>query len=327
MTFNRFIVGKGNKFAGSSALEVAKGHAKDYNPLYIYSQLAVGKTHLLHAIGNDFLKRDPYAKIRYLSAETFTSDFTYSIKNKKIYEFREKYSNLDLLLFDDVQILDNRKKTQEEFLFIFNAVYGAKHQVVIAGDKPPNELKNINSQLKSRLGSGLLTKIQMPDQNTKIDIIKNATNEDSFHIPDDVAFFLAKTNNDIKALIKNIVRIKTYASLTKGDISITLVKSIIKDRRKADIGIDEIKSITAGYFNISVTDLISKKKKRSYAYPRQIAMYLSRKYTDKSFKAIGASFGRKDHSTVIHAVRRIEKCNDQDERISDDIKKIENLIG
>jgi chromosomal replication initiator protein len=232
-----------------------------------------------------------------------------------------------LLLFDDVQILDNRKKTQEEFLFIFNAVYGAKHQVVIAGQKPPNELKNINSQLKSRLGSGLLTKIQIPDQNTKIDIIKNATNEDNFHIPDDVSFFLAKTNNDIKALIKNIVRIKTYASLTKGDINISLVKSIIKDRRKADIGIDEIKSIAAGYFNISVTDLISKKKKRSYAYPRQIAMYLSRKYTDKSFKAIGASFGRKDHSTVIHAVRRIEKCNDQDKRISDDIKKIENLIG
>ena len=193
---------------------------------------------------------------------------------------------------------------------------------MIAGHNPPKELKNINSQLKSRLGSGLLTKVQIPDQSTKIDIIKNATTEENFHIPDDVVFFLAKSSNDIKSLIKNIVRIKTYASLTKGDINISLVKSIIKDRRKADIGIDEIKLIVAGYFNISVTDLISKKKKRSYAYPRQIAMYLSRKYTNRSFKAIGASFGQKDHSTVIYAVRRIEKYKD----LSDDIKKIENLI-
>ena len=199
--------------------------------------------------------------------------------------------------------------------------------MVITGNISPDELKSINSYLKSRLGWGLIAEIQEPDHNTKIDIIKKKSEEININIPDDVIFFLSKSNNDIKNLIKNIVRLEVYTSLNKCDTNISIVKSLIKNRESVEIGIEDIKHITAGYFNISVTDLISNKKKRFYSYPRQLAMYLSRKYTNLSFKEIGDSFGNKDHSTVIYAVRRIEKYKDKEKKIRDDLKKIENLFG
>ena len=326
MTFHRFIMGKGNRFARSSSIEVAKGSNNDYNPLYIYCHMGLGKTHLLHAIGNYIISNDPSPRIRYLTSDTFTADFSYSSKNKKLHEFRERYCGLDVLLFDDVHLLDNRKRTQEEFLSIFNALHGRRKRVVVAGQRPPTHLKNLNSQLKSRLGSGLITEIQVPDQMTKIDIIKNTTKEQGIHIPEDVVFFLANTNNDIKTLMKNIIKIGTYASLNQRTINISTVKSFMKGKNKIEIDNEDIKLIIAEYFNISVMDLVSDKKRRSYSYPRQLAMYLARKYTRLSFKEIGTSFGNKDHSTVIYAVQRIEKCKEQ-KNVSDDLMKIENLLG
>lgn len=326
MTFHRFIMGKGNRFARTSSMEVSKGTNNDYNPLYIYCHLGLGKTHLLHAIGNYIISNDPSPRIRYLTSDTFTADFSNSAKNKKLHEFREKYCSLDVLLFDDVHLLDNRKRTQEEFLSIFNALHGAKKRVVLAGQRPPTHLKNLNSQLKSRLGSGLITEIQVPDQETKINIIKKTTKEQGINIPEDVVFFLANTNNDIKSLMKNIIKIGTYASLNQRTINISTVKSFMKGKNKFEIDIDDIKTILAEYFNISVMDLVSNKKRRSYSYPRQLAMYLARKYTRLSFKEMGTSFGNKDHSTVIYAVQRIEKCKEQ-KNVRDDLMKIENLLG
>jgi chromosomal replication initiator protein len=264
--------------------------------------------------------------VRYLSSNTFTSDFTYSIKNKNLQAFRERYCGLDLLLLDDVQLLGNRKRTQEEFLFIFNALYGAKKQMVISGDRPPNQLMKMNARLKSRLGWGLISEIEVPDQDTKIQIIREKAKQDGVSIPDDVIFFLAKSNRDIKGLIKNIVRIETYASLNRGDINISRVKSLIKDDRRKEAGMDDVKSITAGYFNISLSQLISDKKQRIYSYPRQIAMYLCRKYTHTSFKQIGDAFGNKDHSTVIYAVNRIEKYRHRKKEIREDLNKLEDLL-
>jgi len=327
MTFNRFIKGECNRFAYTSALDVANRQSCHYNPLYIYCSLGLGKTHLLNAICNQVLSKNRYYKIGYLSSDTFSSELAYSTKNDKLHEFRVKYCNLDILLFDDVQRLADRKKTQEEFLSIFNSLYEEKRQMVITGNISPDELKSINSYLKSRLGWGLIAEIQEPDHNTKIDIIKKKSEEININIPDDVIFFLSKSNNDIKNLIKNIVRLEVYTSLNKCDTNISIVKSLIKNRESVEIGIEDIKHITAGYFNISVTDLISNKKKRFYSYPRQLAMYLSRKYTNLSFKEIGDSFGNKDHSTVIYAVRRIEKYEDKEKKIRDDLKKIENLFG
>ncbi len=327
MTFDGLHMGECNRFACSSALEVAKRPAEQYNPFYIFSDLSLGKTHLLNAIGNHVLRKNPYSHVRYLSSNTFTSDFTYSIKNKNLQAFRERYCGLDLLLLDDVQLLGNRKRTQEEFLFVFDALYGARKQIVISGDSPPNQLTRMNSRLKSRLGSGLISEIEVPDQSTKIHIIRKKAKEDGIPIPDDVIFFLAKSNRDIKGLIKNIVRIETYASLNRGDINISRVKSLIKDDRRKEAGMDDVKSITAGYFNISLSELISKKKQRVYSYPRQVAMYLCRKYTDSSFKQIGDAFGNKDHSTVIYAVNRIEKYKVRKKEIREDLNKLEDLLG
>jgi chromosomal replication initiator protein len=327
MTFDGLHMGECNRFACSSALEVANRPAEQYNPFYIYSDLSLGKTHLLNAIGNHVLNKNPYSHVRYLTSNTFTSDFTYSIKNKNLQAFRERYCALDLLLLDDVQLLGNRKKTQEELLFIFNTLYGARKQIVISGDSPPNQLPRMNARLKSRLGSGLISEIEVPDQSTKIHIIRKKAKEDGIAIPDDVIFFLAKSNRDFKGLIKNIVRIETYASLNRGDINISTVKSLIKDDRRKETGMEDVKSITAGYFNIALSELISNKKQRIYSYPRQVAMYLCRKYTDSSFKQIGDAFGNKDHSTVIYAVNRIEKYKVRKKEIREDLNKLEDLLG
>ncbi|UCB50926.1 MAG: chromosomal replication initiator protein DnaA [Deltaproteobacteria bacterium] len=327
MTFGRLHMGECNRFACSSALEVANKPAEQYNPFYIYSDLSLGKTHLLNAIGNHVLNKNPYSHVRYLTSNTFTSDFTYSIKNKNLQAFRERYCGLDLLLLDDVQLLGNRKKTQEELLFIFNALYGAGKQIVISGDSPPNQLPRMNARLKSRLGSGLISEIEVPDQSTKIHIIRKKAKEDGIAIPDDVIFFLAKSNRDFKGLVKNIVRIETYASLNRGDLNISTVKSLIKDDQRKEAGMEDVKSITAGYFNISLSELISNKKQRIYSYPRQVAMYLCRKYTDSSFKQIGDAFGNKDHSTVIYAVNRIEKYKARKKETREDLNKLEDLLG
>lgn len=326
MTFQRFIIGKCNRFAYTSAIEVAKGPTSDYNPLYIYCHMALGKTHLLHAIGNYIINHDPSHRLKYLSADTFTADFSNSSKNKKLNEFRERYCTLDVLLFDDVHLLDNRKKTQDEFLFIFNALYGDKKRIVMTGQKPPSKLNNLNPYLKSRLGSGLITEIQVLDQKTKINIIKNMVKGEGIQIPEDVVFFLANTHNDIKSLEKSIIKIWTYTSLNQRAINISIVKSFMKGKNNIEIDIDDIKTITAEYFNISSMDLVSNKKRRSFSHPRQIAMYLARKYTRLSFKEIGASFGNKDHSTVIYAVRRIGKFQEE-KKIRDDLIEIENLLG
>ncbi len=327
MTFDRYYMGPCNRFACSSALEVANGAADQYNPLYIFSGPGLGKTHLLNAIGNHLLSRNPFSRAQYISSNTFTSDFTYCVKNRDLQSFRQRYCTLDALLFDDVQLLGNRKRTQEELLFIFNALHGAKKQLVIAGDRPPNQLTRIEARLRSRLGSGLISEIEIPDQKTKIDIIRNRAKEDHIHIPEDVIFFLAKSNKDFNGLIKSVVRIQTYASLNRGDINISTVKSLIKDQRKKEIRIEDVKSITASYFNISIPELVSNKKQRLYAYPRQIAMYLSRKHMGLSFKKIGDAFGNKDHSTVIYAVNRIEKLRKQRKEIRDDLAKLQDLLG
>jgi len=327
MTFNGFITGEYNRFAYSSALEVAKRPADQYNPLYIFSTSSMGKTHLLQAIGNYILSKDPFFRLQYISSENLISDFNLSQKNKIYHDFREKYRGMDMLLFDDIQLLANKKKIQEEFLSIFNSLYGSNKQIVVTGDKPPNRLNNIGSQLKSRLGSGLLTEIQTVDQKTKINIIKKKLKEENFNIPDDIVLFLSKNSHNIKTLIKNVIRIQTYFSLNNGEINISTVKSLIKNKDQREIGVEDIKSITAGYFNISLSEMISQKKQRVFSYPRQLAMFLCRKHTNLSYKELGYSFGRKDHSTVIYSVKQIEKLRNQRKDIKEDIIKIENMLS
>jgi chromosomal replication initiator protein len=327
MTFKGFIVGDSNRFASLSALEVAKNPADQYNPLYIFSEPGLGKTHLLNAIGHHILSKDPQCNVRYITSNTFTSDFTYSIKTNTFDDFKQDHSDIDVLLFDDVHLLTQRRKTQEEFLILFNSLYQKKRQIVVTGDKPPNQIAKADPRLTSRLGWGLISEIAAPDQTMKIKIIENKGREDNIGIPDDVVFYLCTLSNNIKSLIRNITRIETYASLNNRNINISMAKSLIKDYRAMRIDIDDVKSITAGYFNIPLSELVSNKKKRIYSYPRQLAMYLCRKYTDLSLKKIGEAFGKKDHATVLYAVKRIDKYKGIKKEITHDLKTIENLLS
>jgi chromosomal replication initiator protein len=327
MTFDNFITGECNRFACSSAQEVAEKRTEEYNLLYLYCVNGLGKSHLLHAVANHRLKKNPRCHLRYLSSDAFSSDFTYSIKSDRLDDFRSELSNLDLLLFDDIHHLANREKTQEEFLSIFNTLYSQKKQLVISGDSAPNKLRNINPELKSRLGWGLLAEIRDPDQNLKISIIKSKAAEYNLTLPEDVVFFLSNSSGDIKNLIKNMIRVQTFASLHDGPVNISTVKALMRDKNRSEINLEDIMTTTAGYFNISMSDLLSKKKNRIYSYPRQLAMYLARKYTDLSFKEIGQSFSHKDHSTVIHALRKIEKDKDEKKEVQGDLSKIESLLG
>ena len=327
MTFDHFIVGEFNRFACSSALGVAQEGNLDYNPLYIYSSPGLGKTHLLHAIGNYRTKKDPHAKIRYLSSDTFSSHFIYAIRSDKMDEFRSEYSELDLLLLDDIHLLANREKTQDEFLSIFNFLHGSDKQLILAGNSPPNSLRSLSPQLRSRLGSGLISDIRPPDQGSKIEIIKRKAEEDGVSIPEDVVFFLANSNHDVKNLLKNVIKLETYASLDSATINISLAKTLMRGREKGKIDLTDIKATIAAYFNIRLSDLVSDKKKRIFSYPRQLAMYLARKHTPLSLNEIGADFGHKDHSTVVYAIKRIQKNMESDKTVVDDLKKIENLLG
>lgn len=327
MTFQTLASGPFNRFALTSAQALADQPHDQYSLLYIYSEPGLGKTHLLHAIGNHRINKDPTCRVRYLSADGFTSEVTYAVNNDKLDALQGEYRNLDLLLLDDIHLLAYREKTQEEFLSIFNFLYGAKRQIVVTGNSPLEKMKHISSELRSRLGWGLLANIQPPDQAVKMDIIKAKVLETQVDIPDDVVFFLANSCGDIKSLIKNLIKLETYSSISEGLITISIVKGLTTDAEKDGIGLEDIMNTAAGYFNISLADLVSDNKKRIYAYPRQVAMYLARAHRGLSYKEIGRSFGNKDHSTVIYAIRRVQALRETEKKVANDLKIIESLLG
>jgi chromosomal replication initiator protein len=325
MSFDNFLVGEYNRFAFSSAVEVSNSNVSYYNPLYIYSKSGHGKTHLLNAIGNSIVNKNRALKIKYVYSKNFISDFNRSLISKDFDEFRKNYHILDVLLFDDIEYLKS-KKIQEEFLSIFNKLYDDKKQIVITGEIPPNKLSNFNVQLTSRLGWGLLTEIKEIDQKNKFNILKDKIKEKNIIIPNDIMFYLVKSTNNIKLLIKNLVRIETYLSLNSGDINISLIKSLIKDENTIDIKIKDIQLLTSGYFNISILDLISNKKTSNYSYPRHLAMYLCRKFTELSYQDIGYQFGNRDHSSVMYAIKKIDGSKNKKKAITNDLHNIENLL-
>jgi len=286
----------------------------------------LGKTHLLHSIGNHLLKKNQACRAEYIASEIFISDYNRFARDKKFSTFKKKYKNLDILLFDDIQHLSGRSTVQEEFLSIMKSFFENNKQIIITGDRPPTRLKEISPHLKSRLGSGLITEIKDIDLKTKTDIIKQKISECSTDIPDDIISFLLKTSNNIKILMKNIIRIETYASLNKKMLTISAIKSFIKDRNNIELDHKDIQSVTSGYFNISMADLLSNKKKRLYSYPRQLAMFLCRKHLDISFKEIGRLFGNRDHSTILYAIKKIEKSRKLDKKIREDLNNIEKLL-
>lgn len=319
-TFDTFVIGNSNRFAHAASLAVAEAPAKAYNPLFIYGGVGLGKTHLMHAIGHYVLEQKPHVRVLYVSSEKFTNELINSIRDDKTVDFRNRYRNIDILLVDDIQFLAGKERTQEEFFHTFNALHEANKQLIISSDRPPKEIPTLEDRLRSRFEWGLITDIQPPDLETRIAILRKKAKLEDLDVPNEVMVYIAdKIQSNIRELEGALIRVVAYSSLTSNEINIDLATEALKDILPANkprlISIDLIQKAVAEYFKLPLSDFKAKKRTRAVAFPRQIAMYLSRELTDCSLPKIGDEFGGRDHTTVIHA----------HEKISGDLKKDPNL--
>ena len=328
-TFDSFVIGNSNRFAHAASLAVAESPAKAYNPLFIYGGVGLGKTHLMHAIGHYVLQNNPSAKVVYVSSEKFTNELINAIKDDKNEEFRTKYRNVDVLLIDDIQFIAGKERTQEEFFHTFNALHDANKQIILSSDRPPKEIPTLEDRLRSRFEWGLIADIQVPDFETRMAILKKKADVEKLNVANEVMVYIAtKINSNIRELEGALIRIVAYSSLTNREITVDLaseaLKDIISKKQGKHITIEIIQDVVANYFNLRVEDLKSQRRTRNVSYPRQIAMYLSRKLTDMSLPKIGEEFGGRDHTTVIHAYEKISDNLNRDESLQhtiDDLTK------
>lgn len=320
-TFDTFVVGSSNRFAHAASMAVADSPAKAYNPLFIYGGVGLGKTHLMHAIGQYGVKKNPKAKILYISSEEFTNQLISAIQNRTTMKFREKYRSVDILLIDDIQFIAGKESTQEEFFHTFNALYDAHKQIVVSSDRPPKEIQALEERLVSRFEWGLVTDIQPPDFETRVAILKKKSEKETIVLPEDVFYFLGeKIRTNIRELEGALIRVVAYSKLIGKEISVDMAREVLKDmiiEGEKKVTIDLIQKKVSEFFDIKLSDMRAKKRSKAIAYPRQIAMYLARQLTDFSLPEIGDQFGGRDHTTVIHAYEKIEN----------DIKAKEGLRG
>lgn len=330
-TFDTFVIGSGNRFAHAASLAVAEAPAKAYNPLFIYGGVGLGKTHLMHAIGHYVLEHNPSAKVVYLSSEKFTNEFINSIRDNKAVEFRNKYRNVDVLLIDDIQFLAGKEQTQEEFFHTFNTLHEESKQIVISSDRPPKEIPTLEDRLRSRFEWGLITDITPPDLETRIAILRKKAKAEGLDIPNEVMLYIAnQIDSNIRELEGALIRVVAYSSLINKDINADLaaeaLKDIIPSSKPKIITILEIQKAVGEHYNVKLEDFKAKKRTKSVAFPRQIAMYLSRELTDSSLPKIGDEFGGRDHTTVIHAHEKISKLYQTDAQLQQQIAEIKNRL-
>ena len=326
-TFNSFVIGNSNRFAHAASLAVAESPAKAYNPLFIYGGVGLGKTHLMHAIGHYILDNNPSAKVVYVSSEKFTNELINAIKDDKNEDFRNKYRNVDVLLIDDIQFIAGKERTQEEFFHTFNALHDANKQIILSSDRPPKEIPTLEDRLRSRFEWGLIADIQVPDFETRMAILKKKADVENLNVANEVMGYIAtKIKSNIRELEGALIRIIAYSSLTNREVTVDLaseaLKDIISKKQGKHITIDIIQDVVSSYFNLRVEDLKSQRRTRNVAYPRQIAMYLSRKLTDMSLPKIGEEFGGRDHTTVIHAYEKISENLKTDDSLQHTINDI-----
>ncbi|HIY03404.1 MAG TPA: chromosomal replication initiator protein DnaA [Candidatus Anaerotignum merdipullorum] len=329
--FSSFVVGNSNRMAHAASLAVAESPAKAYNPLFLYGNSGLGKTHLMHSIAHFILEKNPSTKVLYVTSETFTNELILSIQNNKNEEFRNKYRNIDVLLIDDIQFISKKEGTQEEFFHTFNALYESNKQIIISSDRPPKEIKTLEDRLRSRFEWGLIADIQPPDYETRIAILRKKADRDHLVVPDDVMAYIAKNIvSNIRELEGALTRIVAYATLTNQDISLELTEKSMKDvyseNAQAPLTPDLIQEIVARHYNIRVEDIQGNKKPKNIAFPRQVSMYLCRKLLDISLPKIGDSFGGRDHTTVIHAISKIEKQMENDTELKKTIIQLEKEL-
>jgi len=329
-TFEEFVSGSSNQFAYAAAMAVANNPATTYNPLFIYGGVGLGKTHLVNAIGNAILKKTPQMRICYYTSEKFMNELINSLRYNRMDEFRNKFRSMDILLIDDIQFIAGKERTQEEFFHTFNALYESHKQIIVTSDKFPKDIPGLEERLRSRFEWGLIADIQAPDVETKLAILKMKAEQNSIRLPEDVALFLANSIcNNVRELEGYLIRIGAYASLTSIPISLEMARDVLKDiliERNRELSVEEILKKVSLHFNIKVSDIKSAKRLKAVVLPRQIAMYISRQLTSSSYPEIGERFGGKDHSTIIHAIRKIEKLIEEDFQLKSTIENLKKEL-
>jgi chromosomal replication initiator protein len=329
--FETFVIGASNRFAHAAAVAVAEAPAKAYNPLFIYGESGLGKTHLLHAIGAYAKELYGNVRVRYVSSEEFTNDFINSIRDDKATAFQRRYRDLDILLVDDIQFLENKERTQEEFFHTFNTLYNANKQIVISSDRPPKQLTTLEDRLRSRFEWGLITDIQPPELETRIAILRKKAAQDKLNAPDDVLEFIAsKISTNIRELEGALIRVTAFASLNRQVVDMGLAEIVLKDlipnEVNSEITAPTIMAQTAAYYSLTIDDLCGTSRSRALVNARQIAMYLCRELTELSLPKIGQTFGGRDHTTVMHADRKIRELMAERRSIYNQVNELTTRI-
>jgi chromosomal replication initiator protein len=330
-TFDTFVIGSGNRFAHAAAMAVAEAPARAYNPLFIYGGVGLGKTHLLQAIGHYVVHGKQLPRVAYISSEKFTNELINSIRDDRTLEFRTKYRNVDVLLIDDIQFLAGKERTQEEFFHTFNTLHEASRQIIITSDRPPKEIPTLEDRLRSRFEWGLIADIQPPDVETRIAILRKKAELDGMSVPDEVAEFIAqRIHSNIRELEGALVRVVAYANLTRAHMTVDLAAEVLKELLPASserlVTIPMIQKAVAEHFGLRVEEMRAKRRTKGIAFPRQVAMYLSRELTDASLPRIGEEFGGRDHTTVMHACDRVKTALAKDTFFAAGIKKLVDTL-
>jgi chromosomal replication initiator protein len=330
-TFENFVVGSNNNFAHAAALAVAQAPGKSYNPLFVYGGVGLGKTHLLHAIGQYVVHHKKNAKVAYLSSEKFTNEYIDAIQNNQLVRFRKKYRQTDVLLIDDIQFLSGKERIQEEFFHTFNALHENHKQIVLTCDRPASEIQNLEHRLVSRFEWGLVTDLQPPDVETRVAILRKKEKSMGVELPPEVLNFLAsRIRANIRRLEGALVRVASFASLTGKKVSVEIVEGLLRDvlneEGRYTISIEVIQKKVAEHFDLRLADMTSKRRPEHIAFPRQIAMYLSRNLTDSSLSTIGEAFGGRDHGTVLHACRQVKDRMEVDASVRQAVNYLEDQL-
>ena len=330
-TFDAFVIGSGNQFAHAACQAVAERPSKAYNPLFLYGGVGMGKTHLMQAIGHEIKKRMPQAAICYVSSEKFTNEMINSLRYDKMTSFRDKFRNVDVLLVDDIQFLAQKERTQEEFFHTFNALHESMKQIVIASDRPPKELAEVEDRLRSRFEWGLIADIQPPDLETKVAILQKKAEQERVTLPTDVALYIASNiRSNVRELEGALIRLVAHSSLTGGEITQSYAQQVLKnfiDSQARKINIEQIQKAVAEQFGLRLTEIKAKNNSRAIVYPRQIAMYLAKHLTEASLPEIGRQFGGKHHTTVLHSVEKIEEQRKTDKDLNRLLGKLTEQLG
>src|ERR1700723_3067233 len=330
-TFDAFVIGSGNQFAHAACQAVAERPSKAYNPLFLYGGVGMGKTHLMQAIGHEVKRRQPQAAICYVSSEKFTNDMINSLRYDKMSSFRDKFRGVDVLLVDDIQFLAGKERTQEEFFHTFNALHATMRKIVIASDRSPKELAEIEDRLRSRFEWGLIADIQPPDLETKVAILQKKAEQEKVTLPTDVALYVAQNiRSNVRELEGALIRLVAHSSLIGAEITLPYAQQVLKnfiDSQARKVTIESIQKMVAEQFGLRLVEIKAKDNSRAIVYPRQIAMYLAKHMTEASLPEIGRQFGGKHHTTVLHSVEKIEEARKNDKDLNRLLNKLTEQLG